>query len=401
MVNKIVVLDSHQFSDNRISKHIESVSGSYPLLRLNFNFYLERKAESPDENRAHIFNIGKLSNPYLNGALFILGTLMGGYCRKVERFLRNSFIKEDDKVVFHVHDPYLLGLASGLMKRFPNSRTVYDRHEYYDVWDNHMGFSIPGFLERRYGKWVTEMVFVSDGVERLPEVFRGKKVTIIPNYPISSMFSEDTVADKIAATNKDGKINLGYFGTLNLNFDRDTGLLFDIVETLMRDDARFNFLLAGRIYGEEIPSRIKAMTTEFGERVNYLGELSMKDVVENAQRTHFGFLLIRPESPMFSESMPVSANKVYEYLMAGTIPVIKAIIEDRDSVQRCSLIFGKESTLKDIVDEIKSLADDVERLKSLMVECRETGLRYSWESVSVRYIQVYERVFGLMHQGNQ
>lgn len=393
MGDKVVVLDSHQFNDNRVSKQIERASSEYPLLRLNFNFYPERRADSPDEGRAHIFNVGRSSNPYLNGALFTLRTMLGGFRRRAERMLRNSFVKDDDRVIFHVHDPYLLGLAIGLTKRFPRSRVVYDRHEYYDAWDNHMGFSIPSYFERRYGGKVEELIFVSNRVERLPEAFQGKTVTVVPNYPFSTMFSGGAVQDKISALDDDGPINLGYFGTLNLNFDRDTGLLFDIAERLMREDPRFTFTLAGRIYGDEIPLRIKAMSEEFGERFSYLGEISMKEVVENAQRTHFGFLLIRPESPMFSESMPVSANKVYEYLLAGTIPVIRAVIEDRESVERCSLIFGKEATMENIVAEIRTLACDVERMRRLMTECREIGQRYSWEEVSTRYIQVYERVF--------
>jgi glycosyltransferase involved in cell wall biosynthesis len=390
---KIVVLDSHQFNDNRVSKQIECASSKYPLLRLNFNFYPERKADSPDESTAHIFNVGKLSNPYLNGALFTLATMLGGFRKKAERMLRNSFVKEDDRVIFHVHDPYLLGLATGLSKRFPGSRVVYDRHEYYDAWDNHMGFSIPSYFERRYGDKVAELIFVSNRVERLPAIFRGKTVTVVPNYPFSSMFSGSKVEDKISALNAIDHINLGYFGTLNLNFDRDTGLLFDIAEKLMREDRRFTFTLAGRIYGDEIPLRIKAMAEEFGKRFSYLGEISMKEVVENAQRTHFGFLLIRPESPMFSESMPVSANKVYEYLLAGTIPVIRAVIEDRESVEKCSLIFGKDATMEDMVAEIRTLTGDVEKIRRLMAECREIGQRYSWENVSPRYIQVYERIF--------
>lgn len=393
MGNKIVVLDSHQFNDNRISKHIERVRGSYAIFRLNFNFYPERKLESSDEGRAHIFNVGRFSSPYLNGALFTLGTLLGGRKRKAERLLRSAFIDEGDRVIFHVHDPYLLGLALGLSRRFPDSRVVYDRHEYYDAWDNHLGFSIPSFFERRYGKRVAEIVFVSKCVDRLPETFRGKNVTVIPNYPLSSMFSEKAVVDKISTLDAGSPVNLGYFGTLNLNFDRDTGLLFDVAEKLMREDQRFNFILAGRIYGDEIPLRIEAMITEFGKRFSYLGEISMKEVVDNAQKTHFGFLLIRPDSPMFSESMPVSANKVYEYLLAGTIPVIRAIIEDRDSVDKCSLMFGKDAAIQDITDKIASLVNDLGEMKRIMTECWVIGQKYSWEEVSSRYLQIYERVF--------
>jgi glycosyltransferase involved in cell wall biosynthesis len=49
--------------------------------------------------------------------------------------------------------------------------------------------------------------------------------------------------------------------------------------------------------------------------------------------------------------------------------------------------------MEDMVAEIRTLTGDVEKIRRLMAECREIGQRYSWENVSPRYIQVYERIF--------
>jgi len=401
MARRIVVLDSHQFNDNRISKHISTVRERYDIFRMNVNFYKDRTTTGLDLQNVQIIDFVPTSKPYLNGALFTISTLFGGCARRAEISLKKTFIKNDDVIIFHVHDPYMLGLAKKLKKRFQRSRIVYDRHEYYDAWNYGIGFSIPHLFERQFGRQVDEIIFVSNNMEKMPEAFRNKKITVVPNYPLCSLFSKEVVTEKIGSFVLGEEVVIAYIGTLNLDFDRDTSLMFKIMDKLMRRDLKIKFVIAGRIYGDEIPKIIRAMQAEFGDRIVYLGEIPMPEVAKQAQQAHLGFLLIRPESPVWSDSRPLSANKVYEYLMGGTIPVIRAVIEDREKIEKCSLIFDEQSSLDDICNRMLALIGDRDRMKRMMGECYDAGQDFSWEKVSPRYLECYERVFSLLEQGNQ
>lgn len=390
VAEKIIVLDSHAFKDNRISKHIGSVSVYYPVLRLNFNFYADRKASSPDIS-AQVFNVGNFSNPYLNGMMFTLRNMFG-YSRRIEELLRKDFVKDDDRLIFHVHDPYVLGLAHKLKRKFPNSHIVYDRHEYYDAWRNRLGVSSPGLLERIHNKCVDEVVIVSRDYRGVVKNMEGKPVTVVPNYPEVHKFSEEPVKEKIAKFERTGKVTAVYFGVLNLDFDRDIRLMFQLADRLMKE-ADVEFIVGGRIDHEDVRPMLAHLEESHPERMKYLGELPYSEVVRKTQQAHLGFLLLDPNNPMFSEDMPNSSNKVYEYLLSGTVPIIRAVIDDHDEVGKCSLLFGKEASVEEMLDAILKFCRDQEKLKDRMVSCYKTGRQYSWDNVAKNYLECYRRLF--------
>jgi len=387
-----VVLDSHQFDDNRISKHIRSISGSCEVFRVNYNFYRDREHQIGSPGKDVVINITPTSGPYLNGLLFTLKVIFGRKGRELEDVLLENSIDLADDVIFHVHDPYLLGLAKKMGKRFPRSRIVYDRHEYYETWKNRLGISVPGLLERMYGKEVDEIVFVSRAVSTLPKVFAGKKVTVIPNYPESKRFDRDSALRKIEVS-VSGDVVAVYFGVLNLGFDRDIDLMFKIMRYVMqaRQDVRFE--VAGRVYDTGVKDIIGSMTKEFGERMKYLGEIPFSDVVTRTTRAHLGFFLLRPESPMWSEERPTSPNKVYEFLLSGTVPVVRANLDDKETIEGCALSFGKDAGSEEISGAILELIEDRQNLRTLMERCLDVSTDFSWENVSGRYLECYERLF--------
>jgi len=392
VANKVVVLDSHALRDNRISKHIGSVSASYPVLRLNFNFYADRMAASPDGSRVTVFNTGSLRNPYVNGMLFTVRNMLG-YSNGIEKMLRQEFLEKGDKVIFHVHDPYVLGLAHKLKRKFAGSRIVYDRHEYYDAWRNRLGFSSPGLLERLYGKSVDEVVIVSRDYKGKLRNLEGRPVTVVPNYPLVESFSLDAVKEKLREFESTDNIEIVYFGVLNLDFDRDVRLMFRMAEGLMAADKSISFTVAGRIDHEDVRPLIKGAEERYPEQMRYLGEIPYPEVVRRTQKAHLGFLLLDPSNPMFSEEMPNSSNKVYEYLLSGTIPVIRAVIDDREAVDACSLLFDRNATEERMLKAILDLVNDKERMREMMRRCYDVGRTFSWEDFSKGYLRIYERSF--------
>jgi hypothetical protein len=389
VAEKIVVLDSHTYDDNRIAKQMAVAISRYPVFRLNFNFYPGRDAGRRENGIS--MNYCRFGDPMLNGFLFALGGVMGGH-RKIEGLLRREFLREGDVPVFHVHDPYLLGLAGRLTLRFKGSRVVYDRHEYFETWKNRLGISVPGWFERRYGSRVSEVVFVSGRHEHFPRALRGKRVTVIPNYPWAGQFDRESVLRKIGSVDQ-GELLAVYFGVLNLEFDRDLALMFRLMRSLLRSCAHLRFEIAGRVFDERVREIVDDMIGEFGDRVTYLGEIPYSEVVERTTRAHLGFFLLRTDSPRWCEERPVSPNKVYEYLHAGTVPVIRANLDDGECIRKCSLTFGKETSEKEMEEGLMELLSDRALMRSMMMECLEVGTPFSWEEVSRGYVDCYERMF--------
>jgi len=393
VARKIVVLDLHTFNDNRICKHINIVGQRYDVLRINVNFFHGREVENTQEYKAHIVSFTPTSNQYLNGLLFTVSTFLGVMTRRLQKMLREEFLQDGDEVIIHVHDPYLLTLAMRLHGKLAGSRVVFDRHDHFETWKNRFGLSVPGFFEKRYGKRVAELIIANPGLDNLPVAFSGKTVTHIPNYPLSKYFDREAVERKIELLNSDGEIDLAYFGALSLDFDRDIGLMLRLMAASMREDPSVKCTVAGRIFEQGVVGRLDEMKVEFGERMRYLGELTYPEVIENSKRAHIGFFLMNPAKPMWSPSRPYSANKIYEYLQTGTIPVVRAIIEEPEGVRDCSLFFDENSTYEEMLTALQGLYKDRGRLKGMIRQCFETGLAYSWESVASRYLKCYERVF--------
>jgi len=388
---KVVVLDCHPFKDNRISKQLTVARTAYDVIRINFNFYPDRTVQESDPG-SRCFDVVITKNPYLNGMLFAVGTVMGGYARKVIKNLED-FLSPEDDVIFHVHDPYMLGLAIKLGQAFPRSRLLYDRHEYFEAWRNSFGFSNPGVFENMYGGKTDHLITVSRGNAGLPGKLAVKPVMIIPNYPLASQFSKEAVMDKIEGFDGKGRIDLVYFGVLNLGFDRDTGLMMRIADRLMTEDSRVNFTVAGRIDHEGVRPMLKGLAEKHGERMRFLGDIPYKEVVRRTQEAHLGFFLLDPANPMFSESMPNSPNKIYEYLLSGTVPIVRAVIDDREIIEKCSLMFGREASESDMVAAVMELLADPGRMKELMRSCFQTGSDFTWERAGQEYLTVYGKMF--------
>jgi len=391
--DKVVVIDTHQFNDNRISKQMSSVK-HYPLLRLNFNFYPERKGVDGGDH-AIVFDLVPTRNPYLNGLLFLAKVASGGLVRELMKRLQEDFLKDGDRLVFHVHDPYLLGLAVKLARHFPRNRVLYDRHEYYETWKGRSGISIPAYLERRYGGRVSEVIFVSKHHPPLPGPLSEKRVTVIPNYPPGESYPSVPVKDKIDSFHA-GNVIAVYFGVLNLGFDRDVELMFEVMSLAMDSNLGLRFEVAGRIFDEGVRTIIDRMIERFGPRMSYLGEIPYDEVAKRTMVAHLGFFLLRTDSPMWSEERPVSPNKIYEFLLSGTVPVVRATLDDGEAVEKCSLHFGKDSNATNMAKAITELVNDQERMRGMMSRCRETGEGFTWERVSPLYGECYVRLFDSM-----
>ncbi len=183
-----------------------------------------------------------------------------------------------------------------------------------------------------------------------------------------------------------------------MDFDRDMRLMFHLMDSLMASNPTINFTVAGRLDHDEVRPLMDDLALKYGDRMRYLGEIPYVEVVRRTQQAHLGLFLLRPDSHMWSEEHPVSPNKIYEYLLSGTIPVVRAALDDLDLIKPCALTFGKGSTFEEMRNSIAILINDRARMSELMIDCLELGRGFSWESVSQSYLEIYGRLFDSIKQ---
>jgi hypothetical protein len=82
--------------------------------------------------------------------------------------------------------------------------------------------------------------------------------------------------------------------------------------------------------------------------------------------------------------------------MYGVIPVIRANIDEHDTIKKCSLIFDRKDTYEKIIHDISYLVENRESLKALMEETRSCSAFFSFESVEDRYMDLYNEVLSTL-----
>jgi hypothetical protein len=87
-----------------------------------------------------------------------------------------------------------------------------------------------------------------------------------------------------------------------------------------------------------------------------------------------------------------SPNKVFEYLICGTLPVIRADVDRAEEISQSALLFDRNAGEDEIVDEVMILISDRERLRSMMTSAREQSRNFTFESVACRYTEIYRSV---------
>lgn len=98
------------------------------------------------------------------------------------------------------------------------------------------------------------------------------------------------------------------------------------------------------------------------------------------------FFLIRPDTEYW---VPCSPNKVFEYLICGSIPIIRADIDYSQYLASCSLMYDRETPGEEIIQGVLDLLGDPVRLRSMMDAAVTLSNRFLFESVGDNYISMY------------
>lgn len=303
-----------------------------------------------------------------------------------------GFDKTKESII-HVHDPMLLPLAKNMVTTELNkSKIIYDRHEVYEKLKLFKYFGSSGYrLFEEYGKkYVAGIVSVSDfHNESINRFFPLSRIETVPNYPMVENYSLGIVKHKIESFRENNSINFVYIGSLANSYDRDVNLLLKIADSLLSRNYNATFFVGGNNCDQDTENKLKNMEEKYGSNFKYLGYVSREKTIEITQHAHIGFFLIKPNSSYWVKSSP---NKVFEYLISGTIPIIRADIDQVEALSKCSLIFKRSDSSEKIIDSINNLVENPSKVEAFMKEAFNTSSKFTWEAVAHRYINLYRQV---------
>jgi len=117
--------------------------------------------------------------------------------------------------------------------------------------------------------------------------------------------------------------------------------------------------------------KIEELAGRHDGRLRFLGYVPREKTVKLTEKAHIGFLLVRPDARYWVRTSP---NKIFEYLVCGTVPIIRADVDHADRLRACSLIFDREDEGAMIVQAVLDLLGSPEKLERYMGNARALGL---------------------------
>lgn len=389
---EVIILDAHPEEDARIKRHTKYlIEHGLSVYRIHYN-YLDESAKpgifSQFGEKGFRINVlisrGKLRTLYFLSYCLRKKILMD--CFKALEILTFDTLQPS---IIHVHDPQLLPLAVMLIKKgLSNSKIIYDRHEIYEHLTKHRGVSIPVFYENLTKDSISGVVVVSEHhISLTRKVFSKQNIVSVPNYPLSMVYDDSIINKKIQTFNSDSRINAIYIGGLNNLLDRDVDLLIKIADNLLQSYDNMNFIVGGTYLDAQSKVKIDSLLKKHNGRFQFLGYVPREKTIEITQKAHIGFFLLRSDTEYWVKASP---NKVFEYLMCGTVPIIRADVDHADTLSKCSLIFGRYDDNDVIVKAALDLVGNPRRLKELMMAAKDLSVDYTWESVASRYSELYK-----------
>lgn len=303
--------------------------------------------------------------------------------------LNNLHFDSSHFAIIHVHDPHLLPLARMLIRdNHFQAKIVYDRHELYEKFNPYLGIHIHQIFERLIKGSISGVVTVSESHNNTTQkMFSNSSIITVPNYPSTNAYNENQILEKIQSFNTHSRIDMVYIGSLNNLADRDVDLLLKIADQILISSNNVKFIVGGTYnLDSKCRKKIEGLSKKFQDRFAFLGSVPRKKTIELTQAAHIGFFFIQPET---SHWVRFSANKVYEYLICGTIPVIRADIDHAEEISNCGLLFNRNDSDDVVIKSVTNLINHPEKIKEFMKCARDLSVNYTWESVACRYIDLY------------
>ena len=388
----VIILDIHPEEDDRIARHVKYLlDNGFTVYRLHYNII---DTSVPQGTFSEFGEKGYRINFFgFAGKFKTLYLLMYCFSQKIAKdcyfALDELHLDSSHCIVIHVHDPHLLPLAKKVIRdnRF-RAKIVYDRHEIYEKFSPFLGIPVHHILEKLIKGSISGVVTVSESHNSTTQkVFSNSSIITVPNYPLKRAYNSDRIIEKIQLFNTDSEINMIYIGSLNNLAERDVNLLLKIADHVLLSSGKVKFFVGGDYnFDSRCRKKIEDLSKKFQDRFFFLGSVPRQKTIELTQSAHIGFFLLRPETSYWVMSSP---NKVYEYLICGTIPVVRADIDKAEEISQCGLLFARYDSEDSIIKSVVNLINHPDIIKERMNRALDLSTNYTWESVARRYIDLY------------
>ena len=211
-----------------------------------------------------------------------------------------------------------------------------------------------------------------------------KRYIQVPNYQEISKYS----SIKISKKNKEN-FTVVYIGSLSTK-DRDILLLLNVFENLIYKNKSINCILGGKIFHDEVKSKVIDLSNKYKENFKYLGVIPYDEVVKINKKADIGLLFFKDDPNTYNSS----SNKLYEYLLSGTIfiGVGKFILGDEIKESNAGNIFDFDTREEKISEYILNIIRNENKLNEMKKNAYNLGVNYTWESIEKRYINLYEEI---------
>ncbi|MEG1935189.1 MAG: hypothetical protein RR141_04285, partial [Rikenellaceae bacterium] len=262
-------------------------------------------------------------------------------------------------------------------------KVLFDRHERFEIIESLLARLFIAF-EKIFIRGLSACAYTVEAEKEYLKKIGYKHLAYVPNFQSEKTFAK--AQSDLRRTGNEQR-HLVYIGSLS-NYDRNITLLLDVFEQAMdaRNDIRCT--LGGKASDATIIQRIEALQRKHPERFEFLGYCTHDIVVQKSIESDIGFLFFRD----FPNTRYSSPNKLYEYLLSGTIfvGVGKFILENEIVENGAGFIFDFDTECNELLKTIFSLCDDIERLNQMKQNAIKLGGNYTWEHVENRYIELYQ-----------
>ncbi|NLW76459.1 MAG: glycosyltransferase family 4 protein [Methanomicrobiales archaeon] len=214
-------------------------------------------------------------------------------------------------------------------------------------------------------------------------------IVVVPNYPNIDNQYADRIQEKISTILHSDRIHFIYIGSLSTKVDRDIYGMIDICSALLNKFQEVYVTIGGSTSEKDLLERFDILTKMYPGRFFYTGYLNRNEVIQYTCDAHFGFLLLDPNTKYLAVRSP---NKVYDNLMYGVVPIIRANIGEKENLKRCSLLYDQTNGIEKIIQDIGYFIENREKLQNYLKEAKKLSQLYSFESVEERYSLLYRAV---------
>lgn len=364
----VAVLSIHPLYDTRVANHLATlVDAGYNVTYINWSPPGALPAQ-PQLQRVTL--VHREENP-----------AFGWDVSRYRQMLRWMFdeARRCNADIHHLHDQFLLPLAPKLP-----GKVVYDIHENYA----RFGGKVALFERIARLLWLHGVDgFVTTCPANLPPTDR--PTVIVPNCQRRSPFEPITPPQQ----RDDGPVHVVYVGSLD-STDRDVEALLDAAATCLDTSPEVVFAYAGPVGGDDAAvtrSRLDRLAHEYPKRFHYHGTLGRDRVIDLTRAADVGLIFLKRASPNLDGG---SWNKIYEYLTVGAAIVATDGFDIAQQVRDAGAGVLLEPGCDGRIAARTLLAwiENRTALHAARQASAALGEQYDWETVSVRYMELYRRL---------